>query len=142
MSELKLYDPGEVSVNFALIPLKGFTEDTIVSIEYPESFVEVPGVDGDVSRSKVMARVAVITIHLMQTSRSNAGLSAVHNQDLSASGGAGVAPIMIKDGNGISVFASDKAWISKMPTTTYGKQAGPREWIVKAVNYAAVEGGT
>ncbi len=143
MGELKHYDPDLVTTIFAAIPLTGFAEDTMVTIEEEDdAFTEVGGVDGDVSRSKVLGRRATITFHLMSTSRANAALSALHEQDLQSAGGAGVAPMMVKDGNGISVFATDKAWIAKRPTVTYGKQATSREWKIRAVNYAFFEGGT
>jgi hypothetical protein len=137
------FDPDQHDVLFALVPMSGFAEDLMVTIEEDEdAFTIKKGVDGDISRSKNMGQTALVTIHLMSTSKSNAVLSALHDQDRKAAGGAGVAPILIRDRNGTSVFASDKAWIEKRPTVTRGKEADAREWKIRVINYEFFEGGT
>lgn len=139
----KHYDPDQVQTLFSGIPLEGFAEDAMIDIEWDvEAFKMKRGVDGTVTRSKVLGRTATITIHLMQSSRSNAVLSGIHTQDLLSPGGAGVAPLMIRDGNGASLFVTDEAWIVSFPSIAYGGEAGPRDWKIVAVNPKVIEAGT
>ena len=143
MGTFHVFDPDQFDCLFALVPMSGYAEDTMVTVEEDEdAFTIKKGVDGAISRSKNLGQTALVTIHLMSTSKSNAALSAIHEQDKLASGGAGVSPILVRDRNGASVFASDKAWIEKGPTVTYGKEATPCEWKIRAINYAMLESGT
>ena len=141
--ELKIYDPDLVDVLVGGAPLSGFVEDTFVTIEPDgDDFIEVPGVDGDLTRSKVLCRRATVTFHLMSTSRSNGSLSSLRQGDLDNPGGAGVVSFMVRDRNGVSLCTSSKAWISKAATITYGKQATPREWKMRVFRPIIFEGGT
>lgn len=143
MGDVKHYDPDMVDVLFTGIPLSGFGEDTFVSVELDEDdFIEVKGVDGDVSRSKVMARMGTITITIMSTSQSNAYLSGIRKGDLEAPGGAGVGAFMIRDRNGTTLVMAGKAWIAKPPPVVFGKQAVPLEWKLRAYNPEIFIGGT
>jgi hypothetical protein len=143
MGDFHEYDPDQHDCLFALVPMSGYAEDAMVTIEEDEdAFTIKKGVDGAISRSKNLGQTALVTVHLMSTSKSNATLSGLHEQDRLQPGGAGVAPILIRDRNGTSVFSSDKAWIEKRPTVTRGKEATPREWKIRVINYAFFEGGT
>lgn len=143
MASFHEYDPDQVVILFAGIPLSGFADDEMISYEEDEdAFTVKKGVDGAITRVKNLGQVVEITVKLMQTSRSNAVLSALHEQDRLQPGGAGVAPFGMQDGNGTSLFATDKCWIAKRPPVSYGKDVGPREWKFHATNYAWFEGGT
>ena len=138
----KHYDPDQVQTLFVGVPLEGFAEDGMIDIEWDtEAFKLVKGVDGQITRSKVLGRIAKVTVHLMQSSRSNAYLTGIHTQDLLSPGGAGVGPFMVRDGNGASLFVTDEAWIEGFPTIAYGGTAGPRDWKICCVNPKVVEGG-
>ncbi len=140
--DVKIYDPENVDVIYAGVPLSGFAEDTFVTIEAEaDDWFEVDGVDGDLTRSKNMAQKYKVTFHLLSSSKSNAHLSALRALDVSETGGAGVSPIMIRDRNGTSLFVADKAWIMKPPTATYGKQASAREWTVRVKGAQFFDGG-
>lgn len=140
---LKFYDPDLVDVLFSLAPIDGFATDSLVSIEADEQdFTIVKGVKGDISRSKNLGVTFLVTIMLMSTSRSNAFLSAIRALDGASAGGAGVAPILIRDRNGTSLFESDKAWIEQAPTVTRGKEAAPQEWKIRVIDATLFEGGT
>lgn len=137
------YDPDQVDVIFALAPISGFSEDDMVTIEEDEDgFILVTGVDGEFTRSKVKGVSAKVTIKIMSSSRSNDALSAIYEADRLAPGGAGVVPILIRDNNGTSLFASDKAWIIKRPPRTFGKQAVPVEWQIQVIDQKWFQGGT
>jgi hypothetical protein len=138
----KHYDPDQVQFLFAGVPIEGYAEDSMIEVAWEsEAFRMVKGVDGQVTRSKVLGRIAKITVHLMQSSISNAVLTGIHTQDLLSAGGAGVSPTMIRDGNGASLFVSDEAWIENFPAIAYGPTAGPRDWVIVVVNPKVIEGG-
>jgi len=139
----KHYDPDQVQTLFNGILLEGFAEDSMIDIEWDvEAFKLVRGVDGGITRSKVLGRTATATIHFMQSSRSNGVLTGIHTQDLLSPGGAGVGPFMCRDGNGASLFVTDEAWIVGFPTIAYGGQAGPRDWKIVCVSPKVIEAGT
>ncbi len=137
------FDPDQHDVIFALVPLSGFGPDSMVTIEEDgPGYTYVKGVDGQVTRSKVLGQTALVTVTLMSSSQSNAVLSGIYTLGRDSAGGADVSPIMVRDRNGVSVFASDKAWIEGMPTVSRGPQAGPLEWKIRVVDYKFFEGGS
>jgi len=139
---VKEYDPEMIDVIFSGFPLSGFAEDSIVEVEYEsDRFQIVAGVDGDVSRSRIVARIAKVTVHLMNTSRSNADLTLVMALGSPGSGTADVAPLLIRDRNGASLMATDTCWIHKEPNVSHGAKAGPRDWVFMAVKPTFVEAG-
>lgn len=143
MGTTKFYDPDLVTFTFAGVTVDGYATDGMLSVEFSdEAFKVVRGLDGVLSRSKVLGRYATITCKLMQTSRSNAVFTGIHTQDLLSSGGAGVSPVMLKDGNGASIVVSDEAWINGFPNIDYGGEAGPREWKITVALPKVIEGGT
>ncbi len=142
MGSTKNFDPDLVQFLFAGIPIEGYAEGTMIDIEYSdEAFKVVRGVDGQLTRSKVLGRFATVTVHLMNSSRSNATFSAIHNLDLLEPGGAGISPIMIRDGNGASLFVSDESWVNGFPAGSYGEQASNRDWKITVAAPKVVEGG-
>ena len=140
----KEFDPNLYLVTFSAIPLSGWVEDSMIEIEEDgPAFTYKKGLDGDITRSKVVNQTALVTVHLMSSSRSNAALSLIHAQDKLSDGGAGVAPVFMKDGNGISIFAHDQAWIEGMPKISRGKEADDNAWKIRvASGYKFIEGGT
>lgn len=140
---VKEYDPDLIDVIIAGFPVSGFQEDAIVSFEFNDDFYEiVEGADGDVSRSRKVARVGKLTIHLMNTSRSNADLTALMALGFtSGNGTADVFPVLIRDRNGASLIATDTAWISKAPPVEHTTKANNRDWELTLVKPAMVEAG-
>jgi len=137
------YDPDQVQTLFDLVPVSGFAEDKMVDIEEDGKLFElVQGADGQSTRSKVLKRSALVTIHLMTTSQLNAAFSAIVQQDLLSPGGAGVGPLLIRDGNGASLFTSATSWIEERPKKSYGTKAEANEWKIRVVDYVFFEGGT
>jgi hypothetical protein len=134
MQMVKIYDTNELTLLACGIPVSGFAVDSVVKMERTEAaFVSKTGVDGQTTRSKTNNRHVKITFHLMQSSSSNDALSALHNIDLAASNGAGVAPSMILDRGGTSSYICSKSWIAKAPEPEFGQSAGAREWIIEGV---------
>lgn len=127
---LKIYSAAEVSLIFSLIPIDGGRgDDEFVQIaKAEETYSYKAGVDGEGTRSFSTNSYFTVKVTLMQTSSGNAILSAIHTGDISLPGGAGVAPILIRDKQGKSIFAAAEAWITKWPDLKYAKEAGTVEW--------------
>jgi hypothetical protein len=142
MDQVHEFDPQLVDVLFATRQLSGFSEDTLITYEEDEDkFVDVQGVDGDVTRSKRAGTKGTLTIALMSSSASNDFLSGIHNLDRLEDGGAGVSPLLIRDRNGTTLLATDTSWIIKPAPMTLGRQAQAREWQIRVVGGALNVGG-
>jgi hypothetical protein len=113
-----------------------------VSVEQNEdSFSLAVGTDGDACRAKTNNRSARITLTLLQSSLSNDLLSAVHNLDILSPNGDGIGPFLMKDNSGRSLFAAEKAWIVKPPTSAFAREAESREWVIETDNLVQQVGG-
>lgn len=141
--EFGIYDLQAVTCNFAALPIEsGYGEGEVIKIEQQTpDFVNKEGADGSVTRSKTGSRLTKVTITLMQTAKGNATLSAINNTDRLAGNGAGVAPILIRDQQGLSVFAAQHAWIEGPPVATYGREATHRDWVLWAADPERFDGG-
>ena len=60
------------------------------------------------------------------TSNSNDYLSNMYNYDRAT--GNGVAPLLIKDLGGTTLFSAPEAWISNMPEASRGLTVDTQEW--------------
>ncbi len=126
------YDPSQVSVIVAGLPLSGFGPDTFVSIEQDEdSFELLVGADGEAARSKTNNRSATVTLSLLQNSASNDALSALHNLDIESPGGDAIGPMLIKDNSGRAIVSAAKVWVQKPPTVEYARGVSVREWTFR-----------
>jgi hypothetical protein len=140
---LKIYSANEVTFNFSGLNIdSGRGDDEFVRIEQQEdNFSYKAGVDGEGTRSESKNRYTVVTATLMQTSDGNALLSAIQNLDIKTPGGAGVAPLLVRDRQGNSVFMAAEAWIIKPPDRTYGKEAATVEWTFGVHSPERFDGG-
>ncbi len=139
---MKVYDPTEVTVSFAGIVIQGYADGEFIRIEQEgDDFTDVVGTDGEVSRSKTSDRRATVTFILMQTSASNALLSAISNADRNAPGGAGVGALFIRDRQGTSLYRAAEAWISKPPNVSMDRAPTSREWTLRAAKLERQDGG-
>ncbi len=138
----KFYDPDQLSLVFANIPISGFADGEFVRIT-PESdgFGSVVGTDGEVSRSKTGDKRAEVVFVLMQTSDTNDRLSALHQLDLATPGGAGVGALMIRDRQGRAQYSSEQAWIQRAPDVSFDREATSREWVLMCGDLKRVDGG-
>lgn len=139
----KYFDPKQMPIVFGGVQMEGFSESTMAKFEFEsESFGDVVGVDGDVSRSKNMDRRAKLTISLMQTSPTNDLMSAMYNAGRLGVNGADVAAVRVEDLNGRLVIAGAEAWIMDTPKPTWGKTAQEYEWVIRIANCDAFFGGS
>ena len=139
---LRTYDPDDVTLVAFGIPISGFADGTFVSVEFNEdSFTLAVGTDGDACRSKTSNKSAKMTMTLMQSSWTNDLLSAVHASDILTPSGDGIGPFLMKDNSGRTLFAAEKCWITKMPTTTFSREVESREWVLETDAMVAHAGG-
>ena len=139
---LRTYDPSQVTIVFAGIPISGFADGTFLSVEQNEdSFTLQIGTDGEGTRSKSNNRSGRVTLTLMQSSLANDLLASLHSVDLSSPGGDGIGPLLVKDNSGRSLFTAEKAWIVKPPTGEFGREATSREWIIETDHLIQTHGG-
>jgi hypothetical protein len=121
------YDPKEVRVIVAGIPLRGFADGSKVEVEQTEdTFSMVTGSDGDVTRVRNNNDSGMIRVRLQQSSSSNTYLSGLHAADKLT--GKMVVPVMVKDSLGDSVHFAGSAWLRRPANAGYAKELGTREW--------------
>jgi hypothetical protein len=134
-------DPDDYSVIFNGIPIEGFAEDDCIDIEYDsEGFQDQIGADGRVVRYRSHDSRATVTFSLVATSPSNKVLSAMYNADRNTPNGMGVGPLLIRDKEGVTVFAGTEAWIQKMPKSTIGQKFSNREWKIRVARLEGMLG--
>jgi hypothetical protein len=139
--DLRLYDPDQVLIVVAGIPIKGWADGEFCTVEYEtDAFSDVCGTDGEVTRSKSNDRRATVTLRLMQTSPSNALLSALFNLDANSPGGAGVGPFLLANGLTGTKLAGEKCWIAKPPPSKWDRTPTEREWKVRVASLGGLEG--
>lgn len=139
------YASNEVTITLAGIPINsGRGPDgggEFCKLEKKEDsfgFVESE-VDGDGAWYRKKGTFTTMTLTLMQSSSSNAALSALHQIDLST--GAGEGPAFVKDGKGTSVFVATSARIMKTPDQTYATEPGTNVWVIGCHGVTRFVGG-
>jgi len=141
---MKIYSAAEHSFSFAGKAIEtGRGEDEFVSYEQDvPNFSTKSGVDGETTRSENKNTTTTLKLTLMQTSSSNGFLSAILNGDISIPGGAGIAPILVRDRQGTTVLMSPEAFIVGPPAVKRGKEVGMNEWTFKVIAPVRFDGGS
>jgi hypothetical protein len=140
---MKVYSGDEVTVQFGSINIEsGRGEDDFVRIERVNgpSFGVKSGLDGEQTRWQNKDRATRVVVVLMQSSKFNDLLSAVHNADLKANG-SGIFPLMVRDRNGTSLLTGAEAYIEDFPDETFSKEPGTLEWPIMVPNPERFVGG-
>jgi len=142
--DTKVYDSEAVDCIAVTIPITDGKADTFVKVT-PKgpAFDTEAGCDGEVTRFATHERRCMIEIGLKRSSRHNAELAAVHAADRESTGGAGIGGFLLKDNNGSTLIACDRAWIVQLPDWEMGKAVGDVTWQLEAVvsPLAALPGG-
>lgn len=126
---VRTYDPKQVIITVGGVALSGFTDGTFLEIDRSEAtWNMVVGADGLVTRGKTNNFSGTMTITLKQSSPSNDVLSGFMAIDEATN--QGVVPVLIKDLSGNSLYFSARAWITKYPNSTFGKEISDRQWIL------------
>lgn len=142
MSEVATYDAGQVAIAFGPNLLSGTAEGSFVTASRNNpGFTVYEGADGEVARAANRSKTGTVKVKLASTSKSNDVLSAIYLLD-EASPGAGVLPLMVKDGTGTSRAAARSAWIAKMPDLEKARTIGEVEWEFGCKGLMIFVGGT
>ena len=140
----KVYDSEAVDCIAVTIPIKNGKADTFVKIT-PKgpAFETTAGCDGEVTRSATHELRVDIEIGLKRSSEHNSELAAINAADRSSTGGAGIGAFLLKDNNGATIYACDKAWIVQLPDWEMAKGMGDVTWQLEGVMQpiAALPGG-
>lgn len=136
------YDPSEIAVTFGPLLIKGFSDGTFVKVERSEErYTTKVGVDGEGAFARNNNRAGTIEVTLLQTSASNAALSALVALDDDAPGPNPPVPCIVKDLQGNSLHVAAAARISKLPASEYQKEVGERTWVFATTSLRQFDGG-
>ena len=126
---VRTYDPKNVIVTIAGIPMSGFSDGTFLEVDRNEAtWNTVVGADGFVTRGKTNNFTGTMTLTLKQSSPSNDVLSGLLALDEATN--TGVFPILVKDLSGNSIYFSANAWITQYANSTFGKDINDRQWTL------------
>lgn len=132
MAELKTYNSKKVTMALGNHIVRGYAEDSFVSIEpVGEGVNSQSGADGDVVRSIDPDSRCTVKIKLQQTSSTNDFLKNMRKKD--KKDGTGIFSLTIKDLMGGEVFSAEHAWVKNDSAWERGKEASDREWEIECV---------
>ena len=136
------YNPDEVLIKFLGSIMNGYADGSFITVsQMAPGFDDIVGTDGEVARSKTNDRRLKIVIKLLQTSLSNALLSAAHQSDLNSPNGLGVGSFFMQDLSGGTIVSAPEAWIVSYPESDFDRKSGSREWEIRAAFGERLEGG-
>lgn len=126
---LKTYDIKNVTCIFGGVIMRGFADGSAITVEPDENvFNVVVGSDGETTRSRTNNDNYKATIKLMQTSGAHSDLQA---QTLRNSALTGTTfPFTLVDGHTGEQISCAQAFVEKLPTTEFGRDASEREWVI------------
>lgn len=143
MSGEKEWSADQVDLIIGGFPMSGFAEGSILEFEEDgPRWVIVKGADGVVTRSKNCAKVATLTIHLANTSKSNDVLTVLHTTDMAIPGGSGIIAGMLRDKNGATLYIFPTMWVEGFPKDEMTDKATDRPWKLTCLDYIPFLGGT
>lgn len=133
---VKTYNPAEVFVTIAGIPIRGYADGTFVTVARRNpSWNLAVGSDGEGARARSNDNSGTITLTLMQSSDSNQALQQLFNVDELS--GDGVGPFLLVDRSGNTLIDAESCWISSQAEASFGREIENREWTIEtdAVNF-------
>lgn len=132
MAEVKTYNPKKVTMACGNHMVRGYAEDSFVTIEpVGEGVSSQSGADGEVVRSVDPDSRFTVKIVVQQTSSTNDFLKKMRKKD--KKDGTGAFPLTIKDLMGGDVFSAEHAWVKNDAAWGRGKAATDREWEIECV---------
>jgi hypothetical protein len=137
---VKTYNPADVTVIVAGVPVSGFADGTFINAARDNpSFTNGSGSDGEGWRAKSNDKTGTITITLLQTSLSNDALSALSALDEAS--GDGVGSFLLKDNSGRTLISAETCWLEKPADSELARDVVNREWVVKTDRMNIFVGG-
>lgn len=140
-NRLAKYNPDQVVITCGGSLIQGYADGEFITVEnISPTFEDVAGTDGEVARSKSNDKRLKVVLKLLQTSQSNAVLSAFLAEDDADPAGVTFA-FSMEDALGGTVAQGPEAWIVMQPTTTMDRTAKSREWEIHVAVGARNEAG-
>lgn len=132
MPDLKTYNPKKVTMALGNHMVRGYAEDSFVTIEpVGEGVTSQSGADGEVVRSVDPDSRFTVKIVVQQTSSTNDFLKKMRKKD--KKDGTGTFSLTVKDLMGDEVFSAEHAWVKNDASWGRGKAATDREWEIECV---------
>lgn len=143
MSQISTWDASQLAMSLGAILIdSGFGENSIAKFEPEDPRWGVhKGADGSVTRYKILAKVAKLTITMGQSSVINDLLSAQAQTDHATPGGAGLSAFQLKDLNGTTLVTAAHAFISGFPSGEWSNEVKEREWELTLMDAEVFYGG-
>ena len=133
------YSPDDIKANFDGIPITGYAKGTFLQGGRDEaSFSAVVGSTGDVTRVQSLNKMGKIKFTLMQSSPTNALLSA--RMKLDEQLGTKTGPVLVQDLNGSTFLHGAQAWIEKPADVGRADEAQNTEWTIVVAELEIVAG--
>lgn len=126
------YNLDDVSLQLGGFIISELTADGMSVATDEDKIVAVQGSHGSVAVSNKFDNLAEMTISVMQTSPTNAQLTALLNTTFN---------VYMRDNLGQDVVKAEQARIMKRPDLEMGEEPGAREWVVKLFNPIINYGG-
>lgn len=137
---VKSYNPADVTVIVAGIPVSGFADGTFITAARDNPmYTKGSGADGEGWRAKSNDMTGTITLTLLQTSLSNDALSALAAVD--AASGDGVGPFLLKDNSGRTLISAETCWVAKVADVEFAREVSNREWEIHTDSLNMFVGG-
>lgn len=125
---LATYAFKDVTVLFNGFPLSGFSDaaDAIAVERSVDAFSQLVGADGDVMAMMSSNKSGLVTLKLLQSSKSNAILDAVLKTQ--NAGLLSPVPFAVRDSNSLDLAIAEAAYPAGPPRLVYGPDHNEREW--------------
>lgn len=121
------YDPQAINLVIAGYQITGFMDGTPIEAGWDEERWKLKvGVDGETARARNRNEVGRIKFTLMQTSASNAVLSALVDKDEATMVPAGAS--LMRDNLGTTIIGGDNSFLTKKASVKFGGEIEGREW--------------
>lgn len=137
----KTYDPAKILATLGPAIIVGYADGTFVKASREsDTFTDYCGADGEVTRARMRDKRGTVELTLSQSSPSNDLLSALAMQDELL--GSGIVPFLLKDVFGTTLCSGGEAWVKKPAEVEFGKEVGPRTWIIRVARLTTFAGGS
>lgn len=106
------------------VPIQGFGENSMFKFTKNAPFYKRKvGVDGEVTRARVLDNSWMLEITLMSSSQSNQVLWALALSEA-------YTFVNIEDLNGLTLFTGEQAWVEEGPELARGSEATEQTWKI------------
>lgn len=130
MDGIMTYNSSKVKIALGTHSVTGYAEDSFVVIEPIDgSVTSKAGCDGEIVRSVDPNERFTVKLTLLASSPTHKFLMNMYKKD--KKDGTGIFPILVNDLTGKEKFSANKAWVTKLPSKTNGKESQNKEWALE-----------